>query len=71
MADVKSMPAHLKMRHGRIRAGFIAKGSSLTAWSASQGLARQNVDKALPGQWTGPKAKQVVERVLAAAGVRE
>lgn len=59
------------LRHRRVRAGLIAKGTSFTAWCEANGIKHQNARKALLGQWVGPKATQIVERALDAAGVAE
>lgn len=50
-----------------VRADFIVKGTSLNAWCVDNGLRRQNVAKALTGDWRGPKATEVVELVVCAA----
>ena len=53
----------------RIKAGFILRGTTLSAWCRENGVHHQNAHKALSGQWVGPKASMLVERLLAAAGV--
>lgn len=52
-----------------VKAGFIAKGTSLHAYALSIGRHRQNIAAALTGEWTGPQAKKVAEAAMAAAGV--
>jgi lambda repressor-like predicted transcriptional regulator len=52
-------PALLKA----VRAGLIIKGSSLSAWAAANGVKRQNLTKALVGDWKGKKAAELVEKV--------
>lgn len=58
-------------RHRRIRAGFVVKGTSFTAWCAARGVKHQNALKAIKGEWTGPKAELLVAELLQAAGVVE
>ena len=47
------------------------QGTSLNVWCKGQGMARQNADKALFGQWKGPSASEPVKRILAASGAAE
>ncbi|WP_372426926.1 hypothetical protein [Salinarimonas chemoclinalis] len=49
----------------RARAGFILRGESLSAWSAREGLKRQNVAAALNGRWRGAKAQEIIRKVFA------
>jgi hypothetical protein len=58
-------------RQRRVRAGFVAQGSSLSAWCRANGVQRQNAHKALVGQWSGPKADELVARITVAAGTSE
>ena len=58
-------------RHRRIRAGFIANGTSLSAWCAGRGLKHQNARKAIHGEWTGPKAAALVTELMRASGAKE
>ncbi len=59
------------MCHRRILAGYIARGTSLSAWCRENGVKAQNAHKALRGQWTGPKAQALVSEILKFAGVDE
>ena len=70
MFDVK-IADNLRERHRRIRGALVVQGTSFDAWCRREGITRQNADKALLGQWTGPTATALVERILAAAGVAE
>ena len=47
-----------------VRAALVGKGTSLSAWARANGHHRQNVSAALKGTWTGPKATDLVTRVL-------
>lgn len=62
---------HALERHRRIRAGFVVKGTSFTAWCEARGVKHQNALKAVMGEWTGPKAEQLVAELLQASGVME
>jgi hypothetical protein len=55
-------------RHRLARAGFVERGTTLNAWCRENGVTRQNADKALLGQWTGPRATALVDRIAMAAG---
>lgn len=68
---IANIPESLTKRHRRVRAGFVAQGTSFRAWCLREGVKRQNADKALLQQWKGPKATALVERILLAAGVDE
>jgi lambda repressor-like predicted transcriptional regulator len=52
----------------RVKAGFILRGTSLSAWSRTHGVARQNVRAALMATWRGPKAEQVATQAICASG---
>jgi hypothetical protein len=60
---------HTQKRQNLIKAGFIMQGTSLHAWCIANGVKPQNASKALLGQWTGPKAADLVQRILVASGV--
>jgi lambda repressor-like predicted transcriptional regulator len=47
-----------------VRAQLILRDSSLSAWAQQNGVKRQNLRKALLGEWQGPKAAKLVERVF-------
>lgn len=66
MSDVK-IADNLRERHRRIRGALVVQGTSFDAWCRREGITRQNADKALLGQWNGPTATALVERILAAA----
>lgn len=51
----------------QLRAGFVAKGTSLHAWCKENDVDYANLRKALDGRWTGAKAQALVERVAAAS----
>lgn len=66
-----NIPQPVLDRYWRVKAGFVSRGTTLHAWCLAEGLTRQNVTKALLEEWSGPKASQLVDRVLQAAGVDE
>ncbi len=68
---METIADNLLERHMRVRAAFVARGSSLHAWCKGAGVKPANAYKAMTGQWTGPKARELVERILAASGVQE
>lgn len=52
-----------------VRAGFITRQTTMTAWCRENGIAVQNVRMALLGGWRGPKARKLVARIKKAAGL--
>ncbi len=54
-----------------VRAAFILRGTSYTAWCRAQGIEPSQVRQAIYGTWAGPKGRAVRANVLRAAGVRE
>lgn len=55
-------------RYQKVRAAFIVKGTTLTAWCAENGTRIQNVRDAMFGRWKGPRAEELVARVVEASG---
>lgn len=53
-----------------VRAGFIARGTSLARWCAENQISRQNMRTCLLGAWDGPKAKRLRDQAIKAAGIR-
>ncbi len=47
-----------------VRAALILKDSNLSKWAAANGVKRQNVSKALLGEWIGPKAEALVLNII-------
>lgn len=60
-----------KKRQNLIKAGFVMQGTSLHAWCIANGVKPQNANKALKGQWKGPKATLLVQRIIEASGVSD
>lgn len=52
-----------------IRTGFVGRGTSFSKWCAENGIKRQNARAAILGEWTGPKAREVVQVLVVASGV--
>jgi hypothetical protein len=50
-----------------IRAGFTRQDSSLSRWCNEEGHHRQNVVKAILGQWVGPKTEILKTAAISAA----
>ncbi len=58
-----------KARYQLVRANFIAKGTTLTNWCQQNGTYIQNIRAAYFGEWSGPKAKELISRVEQPAGI--
>jgi len=54
-----------------VRGALVSQGTSLNAVCADLSLTRQNVAKALTGEWKGPRAARVCELILARASRTE
>lgn len=54
-----------------VRAGFVAKGTTLNAWCIANGVNRQTVERALKGARNGKVSRELRERAVAAALVEE
>ena len=48
-----------------LRARLVLEGSSLEKWAGENSVKRQNLCKALEGEWKGPKAQQLVQKAIA------
>ncbi len=55
-------------RYLKVRIAFMSKGSSLHAWCRGAGVPMPNARAALLGEWNGPKARALVERIVREAG---
>lgn len=55
--------------HLKVRAAFVAKGTSLKGWCRANDIKPSNVRDALIGRWNGPKGQAMRRRVVKAAGV--
>ena len=53
----------------RVRAGFVAKGSTLGAWCRERGINPTNARSAIVGAWNGPKGRELREDLIVASGV--
>lgn len=51
----------------QVRAGFVLKGTTFNQFCLSIGRNRQNVRKALLGQWKGPTAAALVRQLWEAS----
>lgn len=65
MPDVNPTPSPQLLKE--IRAGFVLQGRSFTGFCREHGLTRQNVAKALTGEWKGAKASRIIRLVHEAA----
>ena len=54
MLDLNATPSQDLLK--AVRAALVLRGSSLSKWSEQNGVKRQNLTKALVGEWKGTKA---------------
>ena len=52
-----------------VKAGFMLRGTSLTAWCQANKVNPTNARAALIGSWRGPKAKSLCDRLRRASRV--
>ena len=57
--------------YNKVRAGFVAQGSSLSQWCKAKGMNTQNALSCLTGTWDGPKAKTLRAEIIEASGIAE
>ena len=57
--------------HQLVKAGFVAKGTSLTAWCMAEGVHCSNAKQCLTGNWNGPKAKALRAKIICDSGIGE
>ena len=50
-------------KNNKIRAAFVARGTSFHAWCKTEGIDPHNARKAVIGLWSGPKATEILERI--------
>lgn len=53
-----------------VRAGFVNQGTSLNRWCIANGINRQTAEKALRGERRGGASFQLLNQLLAAAGIQ-
>jgi len=51
----------------KVRAGFVAQGTSLNRWCAEHGVLYPNARQVLIGTWNGPKGQDLRLRLVEAA----
>jgi len=52
-----------------LRSAFVARGTSFHGWCRANGINTQNARKAVTGKWRGPKATELLESLVAGAGL--
>lgn len=52
-----------------VRAAFIRRGTTLASYCRDINVAKQHARASLLGEWRGPKASQLVERICKAASL--
>ena len=55
-------------RNNRVRAAFVARGTSFHAWCTQNGIDSHNARKAVLGIWPGPKAQAIIEKIESEPG---
>ncbi|WP_172292324.1 hypothetical protein [Pseudoruegeria sp. HB172150] len=53
----------------KIRSAFVAQGGLLHSWCQENEVAMPNARSAILGNWNGPKASALVEKIKSAAGI--
>ena len=59
----------MNVEYARVKAGFVAKGTSLNQWCRAHSIKRQNASKALLSQWSSPAARELRTKLLKESGV--
>lgn len=57
--------------YNRIKAAFVARGTTLNAWCRANGVHIQNVRDAAFGRWRGAGASALMAKVIDSAGAQE
>ena len=63
----KKQPTPSLDLYAEVRAGFVRKHTTLSQWCRANGVFRENARDALKGVWVGPKARQLIERLVQAS----
>jgi hypothetical protein len=66
---MKCTPAPSKALVLAVRAGFIQKGTTLTAWCKANRINTSNARVALIGAWDGPKGAKLRAKIVKASGI--
>lgn len=53
----------------KVRSGFVAQNTTLTAWCKENAIPRQSAVMSLSGMWDGPKSRELRARVIEASGI--
>lgn len=67
MSDINTPEEYSQEIYIKVRTGFVAQGLSLNSWCKLNGHHIQNVRDAFFGRWQGQKAKDLINKVLAAS----
>lgn len=67
MSGFTTDPSLNQAEYSRLKAAFVARGTTLNAWCKANDTHIQNVRDAAFGNWKGPSAEALLERVLDAA----
>lgn len=55
--------------YNMVRAGFVARGTTLHGWCRSQGISMGNARDCLLGAWNGPKGREMRTRLIKESGI--
>lgn len=53
----------------RVRAALLLHDETLSSWARANGCKRQNLPKALRGEWKRPRAAALVRKVVVSSGL--
>lgn len=65
-----SIPAPSLDLHLKVRAAFVARGTSFKRWCIDNDIKPSNARDALIGRWNGKKGQEMRAKIVKAAGVR-
>ncbi|PCJ88584.1 MAG: hypothetical protein COA54_02380 [Thiotrichaceae bacterium] len=51
--------------HRAVKAGFMFRGTTLASWCRTNKVFASNARQALLGSWAGPKARKLVNKLIA------
>lgn len=66
--DINELPPSVDL-YNRVRAGFVARGSTLSKWCRENEINPTNARSCLAGVWNGPKGKQLRQRLIDESGI--
>jgi len=64
-----NIPPINKALYVKVRSGFVAQDTTLSAWCKNKGINPSNAKACLMGNWDGPKAKELRQQIVEASGL--